>query len=79
MEKDVGEGSPRNLHCLSRTQLQNPSLRTVKSANHPLPSTPWEQVVDASRSIEDVHKEIRELCEDTIQAAMHRPLGELWT
>ncbi|XP_032968687.1 thymidylate kinase isoform X2 [Rhinolophus ferrumequinum] len=37
------------------------------------------RVVDASRSIEDVHKEIRELCEDTIQAAMHRPLGELWT
>lgn len=37
------------------------------------------RVVDASRSIEDVHKEIHELCEDTIQAAMHRPLEELWT
>ncbi|XP_019483404.1 PREDICTED: thymidylate kinase isoform X1 [Hipposideros armiger] len=37
------------------------------------------RVVDASRSIEDVHKEIRELSEDTIRAAMHRPLGQLWT
>ncbi|KAM5268855.1 thymidylate kinase isoform 2-T3 [Hipposideros larvatus] len=37
------------------------------------------RVVDASRSIEDVHKEICELSEDTIRAAMHRPLGQLWT
>lgn len=35
-------------------------------------------MVDASQSIEDVHKEIRELSEDTIQAAAQRPLGELW-
>nr|XP_014595905.2 thymidylate kinase isoform X2 [Equus caballus] len=36
------------------------------------------KMVDASQSIEDVHKEIRELSEDTIQAAAQRPLGELW-
>ncbi|XP_057599846.1 thymidylate kinase isoform X1 [Hippopotamus amphibius kiboko] len=41
-------------------------------------SLPW-KMVDASRSIEDVHREIRALSEDTIRAAAHRPLGQLWT
>ncbi|XP_049629470.1 thymidylate kinase [Suncus etruscus] len=36
------------------------------------------QVVDASRSIEVVHEEIRQLSEVTIRAAAHRPLGQLW-
>lgn len=36
------------------------------------------QVVDASRSIEAVHEEIRQLSEDTILAAAYRPLGQLW-
>ncbi|XP_037380211.1 thymidylate kinase [Talpa occidentalis] len=36
------------------------------------------QTVDAARSIEEVHQEIRRLSEDTIQAAAQRPLGELW-
>lgn len=35
-------------------------------------------MVNASRSIEDVHREIRALSEDAIQAAAHRPLGQLW-
>ncbi|XP_030877906.1 thymidylate kinase, partial [Leptonychotes weddellii] len=39
---------------------------------------PWGQMVDASKSIEDVHKEIHALCVYTIQAAAQRPLGELW-
>lgn len=37
------------------------------------------QTVNASRSIEDVHREIRALSEDAIRAAAHRPLGQLWT
>ncbi|XP_054976950.1 thymidylate kinase isoform X1 [Sorex araneus] len=37
------------------------------------------QVVDASRSIEAVHEEIRKLSEGTIQAVADRPLGQLWT
>lgn len=41
--------------------------------------SPTQQTVDASRSIEDVHGEIRALSEDTIQAAAQKPLGELWT
>lgn len=41
------------------------------------PSLPW-KMVNASRSIEDVHREIRALSEDAIQAAAHRPLGQLW-
>ncbi|XP_027961006.1 thymidylate kinase [Eumetopias jubatus] len=36
------------------------------------------KMVDASKSIEDVHKEIHALCVYTIQAAAQRPLGELW-
>nr|XP_025744076.1 thymidylate kinase isoform X2 [Callorhinus ursinus] len=36
------------------------------------------KTVDASKSIEDVHKEIHALCVYTIQAAAQRPLGELW-
>lgn len=36
------------------------------------------QMVNASRSIEDVHREIRALSEDAIRAAAHRPLGQLW-
>nr|XP_058907788.1 thymidylate kinase isoform X3 [Kogia breviceps] len=41
-------------------------------------SLPW-KTVDASRSIEDVHREIRALSEGAIRAAAHRPLGQLWT
>ncbi|XP_068821637.1 thymidylate kinase isoform X6 [Capricornis sumatraensis] len=41
------------------------------------PSLPW-KVINASRSIEDVHREIRALSEDAIRAAAHRPLGQLW-
>ncbi|KAI5933298.1 thymidylate kinase isoform X2 [Manis javanica] len=41
------------------------------------PSLNW-KVVDASRSMEDVHKEICTLSEDTIHAVSQRPLGELW-
>ncbi|XP_045651800.1 thymidylate kinase [Ursus americanus] len=36
------------------------------------------KMVDASKSIEDVHKEIHTLSVDAIQAAAQRPLGELW-
>lgn len=36
------------------------------------------KVVDASKSIEEVHEEIRILSEDTILNAAQRPLGELW-
>ncbi|XP_022353196.1 thymidylate kinase isoform X1 [Enhydra lutris kenyoni] len=36
------------------------------------------KMVDASKSIEDVHKEIHALSVDTIQAVTQRPLGELW-
>ena len=42
-------------------------------------SLPPAQTVDASRSIEDVHREIRVLSEGAIRAAAHRPLGQLWT
>uniref|UniRef100_A0A8C0D1B3 Thymidylate kinase n=3 Tax=Mysticeti TaxID=9761 RepID=A0A8C0D1B3_BALMU len=41
-------------------------------------SLPW-KTVDASRSIEDVHREIRVLSEGAMRAAAHRPLGQLWT
>ncbi|XP_054426367.1 thymidylate kinase [Pteronotus mesoamericanus] len=37
------------------------------------------KVVDASRSIEDVHREIHMLSEEAIQAAAQKPLEELWT
>lgn len=36
------------------------------------------QTVDASRSIEDVHEEIRVLSEEAIACAAWGPLGELW-
>ncbi|KAM8919320.1 thymidylate kinase isoform 1-T1 [Lycaon pictus] len=36
------------------------------------------KMVDASKSIEAVHKEIHALSVDTMQAAAQRPLGELW-
>ncbi|XP_004701949.1 thymidylate kinase isoform X2 [Echinops telfairi] len=41
------------------------------------PSLVW-KTVDASRSIEDVHEEIRALTEEAIHAAAHQPLGGLW-
>ncbi|XP_062050405.1 thymidylate kinase isoform X2 [Lepus europaeus] len=41
------------------------------------PSLNW-KTVDASKSIEDVHEEIRALSEDAIFSAAQRPLGELW-
>ncbi|XP_069856121.1 thymidylate kinase [Dipodomys merriami] len=36
------------------------------------------KVVDASKSIEDIHQEICALSEDAILRAVQRPLGELW-
>lgn len=42
-------------------------------------TVPLCQVVDASRSIEAVHEEIRKLSEGTIRAVAHRPLEQLWT
>ncbi|XP_054579236.1 thymidylate kinase isoform X3 [Eptesicus fuscus] len=36
------------------------------------------KMIDASKSIEDVHKEICALSEDIIQTAAPRPLGKLW-
>ncbi|XP_023374021.1 thymidylate kinase [Otolemur garnettii] len=36
------------------------------------------KIVDASRSIEDIHMELLALCEDVICTAAQRPLGELW-
>ncbi|XP_007941454.1 thymidylate kinase [Orycteropus afer afer] len=41
------------------------------------PSLDW-KMVDASRSIEDVHREICTLSEDAIRGAAHKPLGQLW-
>nr|XP_037857183.1 thymidylate kinase isoform X3 [Chlorocebus sabaeus] len=36
------------------------------------------KMVDASKSIEAVHEDIRVLSEDTIRTATEKPLGELW-
>ncbi|XP_023050853.1 thymidylate kinase isoform X2 [Piliocolobus tephrosceles] len=36
------------------------------------------KMVDASKSIEAVHEDIRVLCEDAIRTATEKPLGELW-
>ncbi|XP_045415481.1 thymidylate kinase [Lemur catta] len=36
------------------------------------------KIVDASKSIEEVHEEILALSEDAIHTAAQRPLGELW-
>nr|XP_046247435.1 thymidylate kinase [Scatophagus argus] len=41
------------------------------------PSVNW-QVVDASKSVEDVHKDITNLSLNTINTACYLPLGELW-
>ncbi|XP_004482817.1 thymidylate kinase isoform X3 [Dasypus novemcinctus] len=41
------------------------------------PTLNW-KTVDASRSVEDVHEEIRTHSEDTIWAVAQTPLGELW-
>ncbi|XP_020642010.1 thymidylate kinase [Pogona vitticeps] len=46
------------------------SLMKDKSLN-------W-KVIDASKSIEDLHKEIKSFAEEAMQEAQHRPIGELW-
>lgn len=38
----------------------------------------WKQTVDASKSIEDLHREIKSIAEETMQQVQNRPLGELW-
>nr|XP_045367441.1 thymidylate kinase isoform X1 [Camelus bactrianus] len=60
---------PRDPSQRLRVLRETPSLRAP-----PDPS----MMVDASRSIEEVHQEICTLSKDTIQAAAQRPLGELW-
>ncbi|NXC26337.1 KTHY kinase, partial [Campylorhamphus procurvoides] len=37
----------------------------------------WKKV-DASQSIEDLHREIKAIVEETMQEVQHKPLGELW-
>ena len=36
-------------------------------------------MIDASKSIDDLHKEINELAHNVIKEAGERPLGKLWT
>uniref|UniRef100_A0A8C0VES2 Thymidylate kinase n=2 Tax=Cyanistes caeruleus TaxID=156563 RepID=A0A8C0VES2_CYACU len=36
------------------------------------------KTVDASKSIEDLHREIRSIAEETMQKVQNKPLGELW-
>lgn len=38
----------------------------------------WKQTVDASKSIEDLHREIKSIAEKTMQEVQNKPLGELW-
>ncbi|KAJ8389627.1 hypothetical protein AAFF_G00118640 [Aldrovandia affinis] len=41
------------------------------------PSLNW-QVIDAAKSIEDVHAEIKTHSEEAAEAAQHQPIAELW-
>lgn len=36
------------------------------------------QTMDASKSIEDLHREIKTVAEKTMQEVKDEPLGELW-
>uniref|UniRef100_A0A8C6XR81 Thymidylate kinase n=1 Tax=Naja naja TaxID=35670 RepID=A0A8C6XR81_NAJNA len=36
------------------------------------------KLIDASKSVEDLHKEIKSFAEEAMQEAQHKPLGELW-
>ncbi|XP_005241628.1 thymidylate kinase [Falco biarmicus] len=36
------------------------------------------KTMDASKSIEDLHREIKSIAEETLQEAQNKPLGELW-
>ncbi|KAL9845225.1 thymidylate kinase isoform 2-T2 [Geothlypis trichas] len=36
------------------------------------------KTVDASKSIEDLHKEIKSIAKETMQEVQNKPLGELW-
>lgn len=38
----------------------------------------WKQTMDASKSIEDLHREIKSIAEKTMQEVKDKPLGELW-
>lgn len=40
-------------------------------------SVNW-KVIDAARTIEEVHKDIKVLSEDIIRLAQNQPIGELW-
>lgn len=36
------------------------------------------KTVDASKSIEDLHREIKSIAKETMQEVQNKPLGELW-
>ncbi|XP_003218368.1 thymidylate kinase [Anolis carolinensis] len=36
------------------------------------------KVIDASKTIEDLHNEIKSIVEEAMQEAQHKPIGELW-
>lgn len=61
--------------CLPRAQLHLSHTEDRPSYCRSLYPT---QMVDASRSIEDVHKEICKLSEETIRATAQTALGTLW-
>lgn len=35
-------------------------------------------MIDASKSIEDLHREIKSIAEETMLEVQNKPLGELW-
>lgn len=36
------------------------------------------QTMDASKGIEDLHREIKSIAEETMREVQNKPLGELW-
>ncbi|NXP38961.1 KTHY kinase, partial [Leiothrix lutea] len=86
--KGVSETCPCPSLCLGK-QLQVEAVgfsRLLVSSNTflyslvfcPVFLLSWKQTVNASKSIEDLHREIKSIAEKTMEEVQNKPLGELW-
>ncbi|XP_004482819.1 thymidylate kinase isoform X5 [Dasypus novemcinctus] len=78
-ELKLEDAAARGMFGHERYEYRTFQERALKTFHQLMkdPTLNW-KTVDASRSVEDVHEEIRTHSEDTIWAVAQTPLGELW-
>ncbi|KAM7107593.1 thymidylate kinase isoform 2-T2 [Ciconia maguari] len=65
-------------HRCRRTQIMDKSPLEAEDVHRFSQVIRLCKIMDASKSIEDLHREIKSVAEETMQEVQNKPLGELW-